>query len=78
MSMPLPFTVEQLWEAWERVRENEGCAGADGVTVARFAERGHRLLPRLLERVNDGSYRPFPLLNPDFSPAIGKRPSFMA
>jgi CRISPR-associated protein Cas1 len=60
--MPLPFTVEQLWEAWERVRENEGCAGADGVTVARFAERAHRLLPRLLERVNDGSYRPFPLL----------------
>ena len=35
--MPLPFTVEQLWEAWERVRENEGCAGADALELDRFA-----------------------------------------
>jgi retron-type reverse transcriptase len=60
--MPLPFTCEQLWEAWERVRENEGCAGSDGVTVAHFAQRAHRALPRLYERVNEGAYRPFPLL----------------
>jgi CRISPR-associated protein Cas1 len=60
--MVLPFTFEQLWEAWERVCENEGCAGCDGVTVAQFAQRAHRWLPRLIERVEDGSYRPFPLL----------------
>src|SRR5439155_2816737 len=60
--MLLPFTPEQLWEAWERVRENAGCAGSDGVTVARFGERAHRALPRLIERVNEGWYRPFPLL----------------
>jgi CRISPR-associated protein Cas1 len=60
--MPLPFTCEQLWEAWERVRENEGCAGSDGVTVAHFAQGAHRALPRLYERVNEGGYRPFPLL----------------
>ena len=60
--MPLPFTCEQLWDAWERVRENEGCAGCDGVTVAHFAQRAHRALPRLYERVNEGVYRPFPLL----------------
>ena len=60
--MPLPFTTEQLWEAWERVRENEGCAGCDGVTVAHFAQRAHSALPRLYERVNEGAYRPFPLL----------------
>ena len=57
-----PFTTEQLWEAWERVRENEGCAGCDGVTVAHFAQRAHAALPRLYERVNEGGYRPFPLL----------------
>ena len=61
-AVPLPITIEQLWDAWERVRENAGCAGADGVTVARFAERVHRALPRLIERVNEGAYRPFPLL----------------
>src|ERR1017187_9321695 len=56
------LTNEQLWDAWERVRENAGCAGSDGVTVARFSERAHRALPRLIERVNEGAYRPFPLL----------------
>src|SRR4051794_20230114 len=60
--MALPFTIEQLWESRERVRENDGCAGADGVTVAQFASRAHRALPRLLERANDATYRPFPLL----------------
>jgi CRISPR-associated protein Cas1 len=60
--MPLPFGAEQLWDAWERVLENEGCAGADGVTVAQFAQRAHRLLPRMLQRVNQGEYRAFPLL----------------
>jgi CRISP-associated protein Cas1 len=60
--MQLPFGEEQLWEAWERVCENEGCAGSDGITVSQFAQRAHRLLPRLIERVHDGSCRPFPLL----------------
>ena len=60
--MPPPITCEELWQAWERVRENEGCAGSDGVTVAQFAGRAHRVLPRLIERVNAGGYRAFPLL----------------
>lgn len=68
------MTVEQLWDAWERVRENDGCAGADGVTVAQFAGRAHRALPRLLERANDGAYRPFPLLKI----VIEKRPNSTA
>src|SRR5437660_7208491 len=60
--MALPFGDEQLWSAWERVRENEGCAGADGVTVRQFAERAHKRLPELRDRVNAGLYRPLPLL----------------
>jgi len=60
--MPLPFGAEQLWEAWERVRENEGCAGADGVTVERFAARVGREIREILERVEGGRYRPYPLL----------------
>ena len=28
--MPLPLTPADLSAAWERVRENEGCAGAAG------------------------------------------------
>lgn len=60
--MALPFGDEYLWAAWERVRENEGCAGADGVTVRQFADRAHKRLPELRDRVNTGLYRPLPLL----------------
>lgn len=60
--MDIPLSIEQLWEAWERVLENEGCAGSDGVTVHQFAQRAHRELDRLMERVGNHTYRPFPLL----------------
>src|SRR5438105_4291239 len=60
--MALPFTAEQLWEAWERVQENAGCAGADGITVEQFARRAGTKIPQLLERVAREEYRPYPLL----------------
>ena len=60
--MSLPFTADSLWAAWEHVRENEGCAGADGVTVYSFAQRVQRALAELLIRVQEGRYRPYPLL----------------
>jgi retron-type reverse transcriptase len=60
--MPLTFTPDDLWLAWERVRDNEGCAGADGVTVYSFAQRVQRGLAELLARVEEGRYRPYPLL----------------
>ncbi len=60
--MPLPLSDDDLWSAWERVRENEGCAGADGVTVHAFGERAPRRLADLLERAKTGTYRAFPLL----------------
>ena len=62
MTGGLPFGLEQMWEAWERVQENAGCAGADAVTVQQFARRAGQVLPLLLERVAQGKYRPFPLL----------------
>jgi CRISPR-associated protein Cas1 len=60
--MALPLGDDQLWAAWERVQENEGCAGSDGVTVRQFAGSAHKRLPELRERVNAGLYRPLPLL----------------
>ena len=58
----LPLSVGDLWLAWERVQENAGCAGADGVTVAQFGHRAARAIPALLERVAEERYRPYPLL----------------
>ncbi len=60
--MTLPLTEEQLWSAWERVQENRGCAGVDGVSVDQFARKAHHAVPALLERLQNGFYRAFPLL----------------
>jgi len=57
-----PLSPDDLYQAWDRVRENEGCAGADGVTIHAFAQRLHRHLPDLLLRVQQDRYRPYPLL----------------
>ena len=57
-----PLSPDDLWQAWERVRENEGCAGADGITIHTFAQRVHRHIPDLLLRVQEARYRPYPLL----------------
>jgi hypothetical protein len=47
MAGGIPITVEQLWDAWERVQENAGCAGSDGVTVQQFAHKADRRIPAL-------------------------------
>ena len=65
------FTVRMLEEiaarrtlhaAFERVRENAGCRGSDGVTVGGFAASLESELDRLERSLLDRRYRPLPLL----------------
>jgi len=56
------FTSEELLQAWERVQENAGCAGADGVSIERFSARLTREIQSLQSALADSTYRPFPLL----------------
>ncbi len=58
----MDFAEEEMWAAWERVQENAGCAGADGVTVEAFARRAGQRIAQLVERVRQERYRPYPLL----------------
>ena len=51
-----------LHAAFERVRANAGCRGADGVTVGQFAARLDEELDHLEDRLRDRRYQPFPLL----------------
>jgi group II intron reverse transcriptase/maturase len=51
-----------LCSAFERVRENHGCRGADGMTVDHFAADLEREIDRLQDRLLRRCYRPFPLL----------------
>lgn len=51
-----------LYKAFERVRENGGCRGADGLTIRHFAEHLEEEIDRLQDRLLRRVYRPFPLL----------------
>ena len=56
------LTPDALLHAWERVHDNGGCAGADGVTIDRFSRNLDTALTALRTRVERGEYRPLPLL----------------
>lgn len=51
-----------LYQAFERVRENSGCRGVDGVTVEDFLENLETELDRLQDRLLRRLYHPLPLL----------------
>jgi CRISP-associated protein Cas1 len=58
------FDIATRWvrlaEAWERVQRNNGAAGGDGVTVARFAQGAEARLSRLSHDLRAGRWRPSP------------------
>jgi CRISPR-associated protein Cas1 len=51
-----------LLEAWERVEDNDGCAGIDGVTIDRFALELGENLQSIQRELEEESYKPDPLL----------------
>ena len=53
---------DNLRAAFERVRANGGCRGADGMTVGDFAANEAVEIDRLQDRLIRRCYRPFPLL----------------
>src|SRR6201993_3910056 len=55
------YDPANLAEAWKRVRENNGSAGIDGLTVAGFEQRQDKLLERLHEQLREKTYRPSPV-----------------
>src|SRR5260370_24943446 len=49
-----------VWDAWLKVKENGGAAGADGVTIQRFGADLRGSLYKLWNRLSSGSYFPSP------------------
>lgn len=60
-----------LGRAWARVRENQGCAGADGVTIERFEQDREGELGALREEVETESYWAWPLRKIEVEKAPG-------
>ena len=66
------FSEAELVTAWERVRDNQGCAGVDAVTIEQFGSSPHTRLKRLRQALESGAYRPLPLLEIVIEKAPGK------
>ena len=55
-----PFGIAKrlVWEAWLRVKANQGAAGVDGESIARFEKRLRQNLYRIWNRMSSGTYFP--------------------
>ena len=56
------YRSDVLWEAWKRVRSNQGAAGVDEVTLRSIEERGvTQFLEGIQTDLKAGRYRPSPV-----------------
>ncbi|MBV8069775.1 MAG: group II intron reverse transcriptase/maturase [Acidobacteriaceae bacterium] len=55
------YLPRNLQAAWERVQENAGAAGRDGITVQQFARHAERNLTQLHADLREKTYRPQPV-----------------
>lgn len=56
------FSNQNLMTAWNKVKENRGCAGADCVTIEDFEKDLDGNLTDLQEQLEMGNYNPIPVL----------------
>ena len=68
---PFPITKRQVWEAYKRVKANQGGAGVDGQTVADFEQGLDGNLYKLWNRLASGSYQPSPVKRVEIPKAGG-------
>ncbi|MGV0029354.1 reverse transcriptase domain-containing protein [Phormidesmis priestleyi] len=59
--MDLFLNAKNFRAAWERVRQNNGCAGVDGETIAHFGKNADVYLDQLCKAISLGQYHPLPL-----------------
>lgn len=58
----MEIALSSIRFAFESVKENNGCAGVDGVTVRQFGENLHHNIQVLQDEVYRQVYRPLPLM----------------
>ena len=74
MDRAKPFDIpkREVWEAYKRVKANQGAAGVDGQTIADFEVDLSNNLYKLWNRMSSGSYFPAPVRRVDIPKSDGK------
>jgi group II intron reverse transcriptase/maturase len=70
---PFKIPKREVWEAYQRVRANQGAAGVDGQTIAEFEVNLADNLYKLWNRLSSGSYFPPPVRGVDIPKDEGQR-----
>jgi RNA-directed DNA polymerase len=60
-SKPYQISKQEVWEAYQQVKANQGAAGVDGETIAAFEENLEGNLYKIWNRMSSGSYFPPPV-----------------
>ena len=73
MSEAKPFSISkwEVWEAYQKVKANQGAAGVDGQSIAEFETREKDNLYRIWNRMSSGSYFPPPVRTVNIPKANG-------
>ncbi len=73
MNRAKPFDIpkREVWEAFKRVKANQGAAGVDGQSIQEFEARLAGNLYKLWNRLSSGSYMPPPVRRVDIPKANG-------
>jgi len=69
---PFKIPKQEVWEAFQRVKANQGAAGVDGQSIAEFEADLKDNLYKLWNRLSSGSYFPPPVRRVDIPKADGK------
>ena len=74
MAKAKPFDIpkREVWEAFKKVKANQGAAGVDGQTIAEFEADLSNNLYRLWNRMSSGSYFPPPVRRVDLPKSDGR------
>jgi RNA-directed DNA polymerase len=74
MDRAKPFDIpkREVWEAYKRVRANQGAAGVDGQSIADFEADLSNNLYKLWNRLSSGSYFPPPVRRVDIPKDDGR------
>ena len=68
---PFKIPKREVWEAFKRVKANQGAAGVDGQSIAEFEANLAGNLYKLWNRLSSGSYFPPPVRRIDIPKANG-------